>query len=59
MQSNDFEAAFSQFLDQSEYDAAEEALFSIVRAAFLAGWKAADGAVADSRQELKQLHTDF
>lgn len=36
MQSNDFEAAFDRFLEQTEYDAAEAAVFSLVRAAFLA-----------------------
>lgn len=41
MQGNDFEAAFDRFLEQTEYDAAEAALFSLVRAAFLAGWRAA------------------
>ena len=43
MQSNEFELAFSQFLDRPEYDEAENALFDIVREAFLAGWKAARG----------------
>ena len=41
MQSDDFEAAFSHFIDQQEYDAAESALFAVVRAAFLSGWKSA------------------
>jgi hypothetical protein len=43
MMSNDFEAAFSDFLDCREYDGAEAALFDMVRAAFLAGWQAAGG----------------
>ena len=43
MQSDEFEFAFSNFLDRREYDEAESALFSIVRAAFLAGWTAAGG----------------
>lgn len=43
MMSNKFEAAFSIFLDRHEYDDAESALFDIVRAAFLAGWRAAGG----------------
>ena len=38
-----FEQAFSNFLERREYDAAEAALFDIVRAAFLAGWRAAGG----------------
>lgn len=39
----DFEQAFSDFLDRHEYDQAESALFSMVRIAFTAGWKAAGG----------------
>ena len=41
MMSNEFEEAFSEFLDRQAYDEAESALFDVVRAAFLAGWKAA------------------
>ena len=37
MMDNEFEAAFSCFLERHEYDDAESALFEIVRAAFLAG----------------------
>lgn len=44
MYSNDFEAAFANFLDRHEYDEAENYLFSMVRLAFAAGWKAAGGA---------------
>lgn len=40
---NDFELAFGLFLESQEYDAAEAAMFSLVRAAFLAGWQAAGG----------------
>ena len=43
MQTNDFEKAFGDFIDRREYDQAENALFSMVRIAFLAGWKAAGG----------------
>lgn len=43
MTGNDFEEAFSDFLERKEYDEAENALFSMVRIAFLAGWKAAGG----------------
>ena len=38
MHSNDYEEAFGRFLEQEEYDEAEDALFSLVRAAFQAGW---------------------
>lgn len=43
MYSNDFEEAFSSFLDRHEYDEAEHYLFSMVRLAFCAGWRAAGG----------------
>lgn len=36
-----FEQAFSDFLDRREYDRAENALFSMVRISFRAGWEAA------------------
>lgn len=39
----DFETAFSDFIDRREYDQAENALFAMVRIAFLAGWNAAGG----------------
>ena len=39
----DFEKTFDDFLDRREYDQAENALFSMVRIAFTAGWKAAGG----------------
>ena len=38
MFSNDFEDAFSQFLETAEYDEAENYLFSMARRAFAAGW---------------------
>lgn len=47
---NDFEAAFSQFLDRHEYDEAENALFAMVRIAFSAGWQAAGGAPPQSER---------
>ncbi len=43
MMCDDFESAFGRFLERQEYDEAESALFDIVRAAFLAGWKSAGG----------------
>jgi len=43
MMTNDFEKAFSDFLERKEYDEAENALFDMVRTAFLAGWNAAGG----------------
>jgi hypothetical protein len=43
MYTNDFEAAFAAFLDRHEYGEAENHLFSMVRLAFAAGWRAAGG----------------
>ena len=43
MHSDQFEYAFSKFLDRREYDEAENVLFSMVRLAFAAGWEAAGG----------------
>ena len=43
MMSNDFEEAFGNFLDRTEYDQAANALFEITRAAFQAGWLSAGG----------------
>ena len=40
MQNDKFELAFSEFLERKSYDQAEAAIFALVRAAFLAGWKA-------------------
>lgn len=37
MFSNDFELAFSQFLETHAYDEAEDLLFSTMRRAFIAG----------------------
>lgn len=44
----DFEKAFSEFLDNRQYDDAENALFTITRASFEAGWKAAGGQMSKS-----------
>lgn len=43
MQTNEFEQAFSDFLETKAYDDAEDTLFSVLRMAFIAGWKAARG----------------
>lgn len=51
----DFETAFGEFLDRREYDAAEEALFFIVRSAFLSGRQAAGGIPPAPRQGFRHL----
>lgn len=56
MRSNDFEKMFSDFLDRREYDQAENALFSIVRIAFAAGWKAAGGDPPQPQKIFQIIH---
>lgn len=56
MHGNDFEQAFSDFLDRREYDQAENALFSMVRIAFAAGWKAAGGAPPQPQRIFQLMH---
>ncbi len=48
MYNNDFESAFSGFLETREYDEAENILFTAMRKAFTAGWLAAGGAPPSS-----------
>ena len=43
MYTNEFEESFSEFLESHTYDEAEEWLFTLLRGAFAAGWKAAGG----------------
>lgn len=40
MSDYDFEKAFSDYLEQKEYDEAQAALFSVIRVAFHAGYLA-------------------
>ena len=39
----ELDKAFSEFLDDEQYEKTSEAMFSLIRAAFTAGWKAAVG----------------
>jgi len=55
MQTNDFEQAFSSFLDSPEYDNAEDALFSAMRMAFIAGWSAARGEIPNAHENIIHL----
>ena len=50
MYSDQFELAFSTFLEQHEYDEAESYLFTMMRAAFAAGWQAAGGETPHSKR---------
>lgn len=58
MWERDFEKAFSDFLDRREYDQAENALFSMVRISFLAGWLAAGGQAPQPQKVIELLHKD-
>lgn len=54
----DFEEAFGNFIDRREYDQAENALFSMVRVSFLAGWQAAGGAPPPPQKLLRLMHKE-
>ena len=58
MMSDNFEKAFSDFLERREYDQAENALFSMVRIAFLAGWKAAGGDPPQPQRIFQLMHKE-
>ena len=58
MHSNDYEEAFGRFLEREEYDEAEDALFSLVRAAFQAGWLAAGGEESTAVQMFEVLRAE-
>ena len=55
MQTNEFEQVFSNYLESPEYDNAEDALFSAIRAAFVAGWKAARGEAPEPQEKVIRL----
>jgi hypothetical protein len=52
---SDFEKSFSDFIDRREYDQAANALLSMVRISFTAGWLAAGGN-APPPQKVIELH---
>lgn len=56
MTNDKFEKSFSDFLDRREYDKAENALFSMVRIAFVAGWKAAGGEPPPPQKVIELIH---
>lgn len=51
--------AFGDFLNRREYDQAENALFSMVRIAFLAGWKAAGENAPPPQKVIELVHKDL
>lgn len=58
MNSSMFEEAFSDFLDSREYDQVESSIFAIIRAAFAAGWKAAEGEASQTPKIVQIVRTD-
>ncbi len=52
----DFEKSFGEFLDRQEYDQAKNALFSIMRISYKAGWLAAGGLPIGQHQVLELMH---
>jgi len=56
MHNNDFEAAFGNFLENEAYDRGENALFTLTRAAFTAGWNAARSELSDPHRSLQVLN---
>lgn len=55
----DFEKCFGEFIDRREYDKAENALFSMVRIAFVAGWLAAGGDPPKAQKVLTLVHKEI
>ena len=55
MESSTFEKAFGNFIDRREYDEAQNALFSVVRIAFTAGWESAGGNPPPSQPVVRLL----
>ena len=55
MHTDEFEKAFSDFLESRDCDDAEDALFSIIRMSFLAGWRAARGEAPEPQDKVIYL----
>ena len=47
MNTTDYEEAFGNFPERHEYDDVETLVFTLVRAAFRAGWEAAGGSLPE------------
>jgi len=50
MQTDIFEKALDEFLQGKNYDHAEEAIYQLARAAFLAGWYAAKSCPSNEQE---------
>ena len=55
MQTNEFEGAFSNYLESNDCEEASGALFDIIRRSFLAGWQAARGEAPESPDKIIYL----
>ena len=55
MMSNEFEKALDAFLEGAEADEAHQALYDIIRAAFLAGWRSAGGDPSQEQMQEPQM----
>ena len=55
MNTIDYEEAYGNFLERHEYDDVEAMIFSLVRAAFRAGWEAAGGTLPEPQPILRLM----
>ncbi len=56
---NNFEQAFSEFIDLNEYEQVENALFSVVRSAFKAGWSATGRDILEPGDVMESITRDL
>ena len=50
---HNFDKAFDDFLERKECDQASDALYTIIRAAFMEGWRAAGGNPLPARKVIR------
>ena len=53
-----FEKAFGDFIERREYDDVGSAVFALTRSAFIAGWRAAGGAMPEPQPIFKIIERD-
>lgn len=53
MYPDDYDKAFSRFLDRREYDHIQQELFVMISMAFMAGWRAAGGEIPEINPPLE------
>lgn len=56
MRKDTYELEFEKFLEDENYEAAEDVLFSTVRAAFEAGWRAENRRGPGIRSRFRKKH---